>query len=508
MKDNNQNQPLQLSRRQFLGQASCAALGTTGLFSTLLNLRLTRAVAAADLLPGNDYKALVCIFQAGGNDSYNMLVPTSTDEYNQYAAVRGDIALQKPFNPDMPMQSGIMELSALGTGGSTFGVHPAMSEIHELFNQGHLAFVANTGTLIEPLTVQQYRDNEKRIPRSLFSHNDQISQWQTSVPQENASSGWAGRMADILHDSANDSAVSMNISLSGNNIWQTGGTTTFYTITPNGSVSLLGNETGASIPRNLQSQLVSQLIGVGDEEDNSPAGELYRNLFEQSYAAEFRDSVELDLAFADAFDDAFDDTNLTTHFTLNNPLSQDLKAVAQTIAARNTLQMRRQVFFVITGGWDHHQELIETQFGMLRGVSSAMKEFWDVLNLLGVQDDVITFTASDFGRTLRSNGRGTDHAWGGNHMVMGGPVDGQRIWGAYPTAGEMRLNDGLDVGSNGRLLPTTSVDQYMAELALWFGAPPAELGYVFPNINNFYDPQLWYSGHHPVGFLTPVYPPQ
>lgn len=486
-----QQPPFTLTRRQFMGQASCAALGTTGLFSTLLNLRLTRAAYAQESLPDDDYKALVCIFQAGGNDSYNMLVPTNTADYNQYLAVRGNVALEKAYTASKPFNSGILDINALGTGGRTYGVHPAMSEVQQLFNDGHLAFMANTGTLVEPLTVAQFKNKSRLIPRALFSHNDQIMQWQTTLPLGTPDSGWAGRMADIMQMQSNSMAqVAMNISLSGNNIMQTGRNTTHYSITSDGSVSLLGKNSPVTSVNGLQ----YQIVGSSDDDENSLAGQMYRNRFMSSYMSEFRKSVALDLEFADAFDGA----SLSTQFDANNPLALNLRAVAKTIAARDSLNMRRQVFFVIAGGWDHHAELVNTQYGMLKGVSSAMKQFWDALNELGVQENVVTFTASDFGRTLRTNGRGTDHAWGGNLMMMGGPVQGQRIWGNYPTAGDMQLGTGLDVGTNGRLLPTTSVDEYMAELALWFGVSPSSLNDVFPNINNFYDPS---SGSAPIGFL-------
>lgn len=495
-----QNKPLQVTRRQFLGQASCAALGTTGLFSTLLNLRLTRAVAAADLPPGDDYKALVCVFQAGGNDSYNMLIPTMNEEFRAYSNIRGEIALEKEFDPQRKEKSGIETLKGLDLedyeiNGRTFGVHPALPEIGELFSKGHLAFLANTGTLIEPIrTVDEYETN--RVPRALFSHNDQIMQWQTCVLDKRSDTGWAGHMADILMDVNTNPAVSMNISLSGNNIWQTGAGTTPYSITPNGSVSLLNDNVGTV------AGLRRALVGSKDADDNSLAGEKYRNLFEKSYLAEFHRSVDQDSAFSEAFDGV--DQNVLNKINdafsqSQTPLGEKLKGVAQTIAARNNLatKMRRQLFFVVMGGWDHHQELLVTQYDMLKEVDSALSAFWTALEALQVENDVVTFTASDFGRTLRSNGRGTDHAWGGNHIIMGGPVQGAHIYGKYP---DMRALDHLDVGSGqGRLIPTRSVDEYMAELALWFGVPPCNLGDLFPNLENFY---TLGSEAPPIGFLN------
>ncbi len=464
-----------LTRRRFLGAASCAALGTTGLFSTLLNLTLTgRAVAAPQA--ADDYKALVCIFQAGGNDSFNMLIPTHASAYAQYQSVRGNIALP------LSGAGAALPLNALGADGRGFAVHPAMPEVRDLFDQGSLAFVTNTGTLVEPATVAQYKAGSVKLPRALFSHNDQIQQWQTSVPQGGSPSGWAGRLADLLNArSAGGSGakVSMNLSLNGNNIWQTGEHSTGYTITPEGSVALLGKGARPGINA-LRFDTVASLADAH-----------YQNLFEQAYIDEFKSSIERDAQFSSAFANA----QINTVFS-DNDLAGDLKAVARTIAARGALGMRRQIFFVLYGGWDHHQELLANHAEMLGVLSRSLKNFWDALGELGVRDNVVTFSASDFGRTLRSNGRGTDHAWGGNHLVMGGPVIGQRLYGRWPD--DMSLGGGLDVGSNGRLLPTTSVDQYMAELALWFGVTRNELGSVLPNIGNFYDPA---GAAPPLGLL-------
>jgi uncharacterized protein (DUF1501 family) len=468
-----------ISRRKFLGAMSCAALGTTGLFSTLLNLKMTGKVAmtAQDVIAvQDDFKAIVCIFQAGGNDSYNMLIPSDAAAYAQYKNVRGNLALP------LSGTGAALPISTANTGGRAFAIHPAMPDVRDLFNAGKLAFIANVGTLVEPTTVAQYKNESVGLPRALFSHNDQIFQWQTSVPQGGAGTGWAGRMADVLNARVTNGALGMNISLNGNNIWQTGEQTTTYAISPRGSVNLIGKNARAGVNM-LRFDAFTSMADVQ-----------YQNLFEQAYAAELKHSVERDAQFSNAFEAA----QVNTLFA-DEDLGADLKAVAQTIAARGALGMKRQVFFVLYGGWDHHQELLETQGQMLGVLNTSLKNFWDALVELGVQDNVVTFTASDFGRTLRSNGRGTDHAWGGNHIVMGGPVLGQRLYGTYPE--DLRLGGSLDVGNNGRLLPTTSVDEYMAEIALWFGVTRGELAKVLPNIDNFYDVS---SASAPLGFLRRV----
>jgi uncharacterized protein (DUF1501 family) len=402
-----------------------------------------------------------------------MLIPTTASEYSQYQTVRGNLAL--PLAGD----GAVLPLNASNTGGRTFGLHPAMPEVQALFNTGKAAFLANVGTLIEPTTVAHYKAGSVRLPKALFSHNDQIMQWQTSLPQGGSPSGWAGRMADLLNAQVNSGPIGMNISLAGNNMLQTGGQTTTYSISPGGSISLVGKN--AQGPVNL----------LRFDKFTSMADVHYQNLFAQAYLNELKQSVDKDELFSSAFGAA----TLQTTFAASD-LADDLQAIARTIKIRQALGVKRQVFFVLYGGWDHHQELIETQAEMLGVLSKGLQNFWDALGELGVQEQVVTFTSSDFGRTLRSNGRGTDHAWGGNHLILGGPVLGQRIYGAYPE--DLRLGGGLDVGANGRLAPTTAVDQYMAELALWFGVAKSDLSTVFPNITNFYDPT---SPTLPIGFL-------
>ena len=471
-----------MTRRKFLGAASCAALGTTGLLSTLLNLKMTSKAVAASFNANNaltsddDFKALVCIFQAGGNDSYNMLIPTNTADYAQYKTVRGNLALP------VTGTGAVLPLNALNTAGRTFAVHPAMPEVRDLFNLGKLAFISNVGTLIEPTSVAQYKNESVRIPRALFSHSDQIMQWQTSLPQGGSPTGWAGRMSDVLNakvNGVNAGSIGMNISLNGNNIMQTGLATTSYAISPKGSIALIGKTAAAG--RNA----------LRFDQLNSMADLQYQNLFEQAYMNEYRHSIDNDAIFSSAFAGA----TVNTVFG-DSGLAADLQAVAKTIAVRAKLGMKRQVFFVLYGGWDMHQELLDSQNEMLAVLSGALKNFWDSLVELGVQNNVTAFTSSDFGRTLRSNGRGTDHAWGGNHIILGGSVLGQRIHGQYPD--DLGLGGKWDVGTNGRLLPTTSVDEYMAELALWLGVAKSELATVFPNIANFYDVG---TAGMPVGFL-------
>jgi uncharacterized protein (DUF1501 family) len=463
-----------INRRRFIGQLSCAAVTASPLISTLLNLDMTNVIADTGLpatgTADDDYKALVCLMLAGGNDSFNMLVPAGVGEYDEYATTRSNLALPRA------------QLASLnGTHqGKRFGLHPGMADAAALYNQGDLAFVANVGTLIEPTTLTDYNNGRVRVPDGLFSHSDQIMHWQTSVPDSRSATGWGGRVADILSPLNRSSRISMNISLAGMNVFQNGNDSVSYAITAagNGSVEPMAypddNPTLAAIARTcVRNRLDAQ----------------YTNLFQQTFATITAGAIDASRDFATAVEGQ----TLTTPFS-NTALSQDFQMVARTIAARATLGARRQTFFILMGGYDHHNELLNSQAGMLPLVNNALKEFNTAMREIGMHDKVTTFTVSDFARTLTSNGRGTDHAWGGNHLVMGGAVNGGQIYGTYPDLG---LGSILDTG-RGRLIPTLSTDEYFAELALWFGVQPNQLDLIFPNLSRFYQ----VNGTPPLGLFS------
>ncbi|MEM9823560.1 MAG: DUF1501 domain-containing protein [Bacteroidota bacterium] len=461
-----------MNRRKFIGTASCAAIGTTTFFSTLFNLGMSNVAAArtAKSIGGsNNYKAMVCILLAGGNDSFNMLVPTSSSEYAAYAATRSNLALP---------QNTLLGLNPLTGNQPSLGVHPAMPEVQQLFNNGRLAFISNVGTLVQPTTKAQYFNGSVGLPLGLFSHSDQIQQWQTSIPQSRSAYGWGGRVADILQSMNNNQNISMNISLSGRNVFQSGNQVAEYTIRPAGTGSVgIDGYNGPDALDQIKTTAVNSLME-----------QQYNDIFKQTYSgviSNAQDTHEL-------FSSAIGGVNLTTTFSPSN-LSQSLNMVAKTIAARTTLDVCRQTFFITFGGWDHHDEVLNAQNGMLGIVSRALNEFDAALNELGLADQVTTFTISDFGRTLTSNGNGTDHAWGGNVMVMGGQVNGGQIYGTYPS---LALNSDLDIG-NGVLVPTLSTDEYFAELAQWFGVSNTDLTTIFPNLLNFYTP----GSASPIGFM-------
>jgi len=442
-------------RRRFLGQASCAAVGTTALFNTILNLRMFNALAA----PGEDYRALVCLFLGGGIDSFNVLVPSGDAEYQEYAAVRGDLAL--PQNVLLPITPATPD-------GRTYGLNPNIPEMQALFGQGQLAFVSNVGTLVEPTTLDGFRRRTVQLPVGLFSHSDQQMHWQSSIPDQRSAVGWAGRMADVMETGNCNTNIGMNISLSGNNIWQSGRMTNHYTINENGAEPLWDYR-GTSPSAMVRTEAVDSLLGLQ-----------YRHLFEKVFAAKMRGAIDAQVDFSNAIGSI---QPLQTQFS-NTSLSRKFRMIAMTIAAREALCMKRQTFFVEFGGWDHHDEVILNQEQMLPVVARALSEFHAALVELNVVGEVTTFTASDFGRTLSSNGRGSDHAWGGNHIVMGAALAGGDVYGQFPS---LYAGNNLDTG-RGRLIPTTSVDAYFAQLAVWFGVSTADLDIILPNIRRFWTP--------------------
>jgi uncharacterized protein (DUF1501 family) len=352
-----------------------------------------------------------------------------------------------------------------------------MPALKNLFEAGNASFVANIGTLAEPTTLASYQNGAAKIPLGLFSHSDQQMHWQSSLPESRApSGGWAGRMADLLDDLNGAGPVSMNVSLGGINLFQSGSEVTPFAIGTTGAVQLSSWSSSSYLPRRQAMQSIM-------------AAE-YQNAFERTFARMKRDAVAANAQFQTALAAA---PAITSPFTSTNTLSTQLQMVAKTIAARNPLAKKRQTFFVQMGGWDLHGNIEANHPGLLGTVDTAISQFQTAMTELGLEDQVTLFSASDFARTLSSNGSGTDHAWGGNHFVVGGAVNGGQIYGTYP---ELALNSPLDTG-RGRLIPTTSVDEYFAELALWMGVSASNLPLVLPNLTRFYSP----GGAPPLGFL-------
>ena len=461
-----------INRRQFLGQASCAAVGSTALFSTLMNLRMASA-AALDSDPA-DYKALVCVFLFGGNDSWNVLVPKGASdtapEYVEYTKTRKDLALDR---------AGVHTLNTLNSDGRIFGVHNGLKGLADLYNSGKLAFVSNVGSLMRPTTLSDFQKN-LNVPYGLFSHSSQQQQWQTSICDRSTEIGWAGRAADLLYSMNGNSSVSMNLSLNGTNIFQTGRSVFSYGIGTHGAPTLYSNtDYKAAILREtaLNSQMDVQ----------------YKNLFEQTFSQQAKNSIEGNLLFNDAVAGITLDPTIDAAFP-KTYFGDQLKMASRVIAARKQLGVKRQTFFIGWGGFDYHSALKVSMNGMMPELSAGVTAFNNAMVNLSEDNNVTLFQVSDFGRTLTSNNGGADHAWGGNAFVVGGAVNGQKIYGTYPSLG-VGAGNPLDTGQ-GRLIPTTSVDQFAAELALWLGVSQANLDQVLPNIRTFY------SGiGQPLGFM-------
>ncbi|MEO0789749.1 MAG: DUF1501 domain-containing protein [Bacteroidota bacterium] len=461
------------SRRQFLGTASCAAIGSTTFFSTLFNLQAMNAASVPSkwkTSSSEPYRALVCIMLGGGNDSYNMVAPRTTEFYNEYAATRTNQALP---------QASLLNLNALTYTEKELGLHPAMTNMQSMFDQGKLAIISNVGTLVRPTTKADYL-NGNNLPFALFSHSDQDQQWQTSIPQTNSPTGWAGRLADMVQSANANQDISMNISLSGKNIFQLGDTAAEYSILPtgNGSIGITGYN-GMQAFDQIRTAAVDSLLE-----------KQYQDVFRSTYA----ETVKASQNTHELFSAAVGTSNLNTPFS-ESELSQRMRMVARTINAREQLGVSRQTFFIRFEGFDNHDELINNHQALMSALDTAMGEFQAALAEMNLEDCVTTFTISDFARTLVSNGNGTDHAWGGNVLVMGGSVNGQDIYGSYPS---LALNTDIELGG-GVIIPQISTDEYFAELALWYGIPRTDLPILFPNIGEFYNTM---SSQPPIGFMN------
>jgi len=431
---------LAADRRRFLRQ--CSALTVGGMAGALGSLRMTQLLAAAQS-PANDYKALVCVFMFGGNDSHNLIVPRG-DEYAGYAQARSFLAV--PEADLLPIAT---------TDGRSWGIPDALPELHSLYDAGTMALLANVGSLQAPFTRSDYFSGRLDLqPNQLFSHKEQQEQWQTSIAQEPSTTGWGGRIADYVNHLNQNTSVSMSISLGGANLFEVGADVFQYGLTPQGSLGLEGFD--ASGLSQLRRQTFGDLLSG-----------THGNVLEQAYADTVQQGIDSHATLSAALDAV---PPLTTVFPAGGLASQ-LNMVARLIAARNELGLKRQVFFCAAGGFDTHWKQNEVHPGLIAGVSSALGAFQTAMTELGTANEVTTFTASDFGRTLSINGRGSDHGWGGHHMILGGAVNGGTLYGTMPSL----QVDGPDDTSRGRFIPSTSVDEYAATLARWFGVPDSDL---------------------------------
>ena len=445
------------SRRAFLKRS--AVLGMTGTAAPFVTSLAGIGEAAAGT--ASDYKALVCVFLYGGNDYANTLPPYDTAGYAAYNAARPQLA-----HAQSALAATALNPSVSLAGGRQYALAPTMGSLVPLFNAGKMAVVLNVGTLVQPVTKAQYQANAVPLPPKLFSHNDQQSYWQASSP-EGATSGWGGRIGDLLQ-SGNGTATLTCINASGNAVYLTGKSAIQYSVSAAGPVALLNN--GSSVFGSTTALSTLKSLMSGANVNHLLATEQVRV---SKRALDTYAQVNTALAGAPA-------GNFTL-FPSPNPLADQLKVVARMISVSQELGAKRQVFFVSLGGFDNHDGLVTLHPTNIGYVADALAAFYNTTVAMGVANQVTAFTASDFGRTLVSNSDGSDHGWGSMHFVVGGAVKGQRFYGTPPAIGNGTSDD---VGQ-GRLLPTTSVDQYAATLAAWFGVGGSDLGTVLPNIGNY-----------------------
>jgi uncharacterized protein (DUF1501 family) len=440
-----------MNRREFVRRS--AALSAAGLAANLDLFPLTAQAALSD------YKALVCVFLFGGVDGNNVLVPIDAAGYGQYAKVRGASSgiqlTQAELLPIAPRN--------LGT---PFGLHPSMTELQALFTGGQLAFLANVGTLTQPTSKTQYSAGLR--PENLYSHADQQSEWQTSIPMGVSRTGWGGRLADVMGPVSGQSFPVVT-SAAGVTLYVTGASSNPLTVPTSGSFGLSGFANNAAGRARMTA--LNTLLGI--DRDNAlvaAASDI------SSQAIGLSATVNPILATTSSL--------LTNAFSgLNSTIASQLLAIAKLIEARAATGASRQIFFASLSGFDTHNNELTTQQQLFDQLSPALNAFYNATVALGVADSVTTFTLSDFGRTFSpAAGGGTDHAWGNHHIILGGAVKGGSIYGTYPT---LQLNGPDDAELEGRWIPTSSVDQYGATLATWFGATDAQLNVIFPNLAKF-----------------------
>ncbi len=489
--------------------------------NTLAPLRLANAALAQQSV--NDYKALICIFLSGGNDSNNLLIPSgsasASDLRKDYETGRGLLSISSGLHDlDLSQSSPIFDKYHGGTI-HKLGVHPNGPEMAQMFSAGDLAFVCNVGSLAFPIENRQALvDGTVTLPQSLYSHSDQVMQWQTSIPDQPFTTGWGGRISDLLHGSYNtgSSKVSMSISMNGVNTFQRG-------MAPESSAFSMGTNSVTSL-KGFGDGYVNAYSGGAtftnpSYQDNQVGHRLqtleslvkltHANLMEEAYAGKIvtargvEDAVSDALVLADASGIDFGE-----HFSaVSSGLANQLKMVARLIAGRGALGNRRQVFFVSIGGYDIHKSHLSSHAALMDELSKSLAALRSALIDVGDWDKTVAFTASDFSRTFTSNGPnpdgGTDHAWGSHMVVAGGPVIGGKIYGHFPA-----LKVGDQVGSidasrsRGRWIPSTAVDQYSSVIARWFGVENSAMAEIFPNLSRFDDP--FTSTTPNLGFLPAI----
>ncbi len=449
-----------VSRRSFLQKTSLLAAATGLGRLGLLNARAQSAPAA-----GNDYKALVCVFMLGGNDGHNLLVPLNGSALAAYRQARGSLAL-----PDGSTQ--VLPVSAQN--GVPYGLNSGLAALHPLWAQGKLAAIANVGLLVKPTSRPQYLDATVGLPSNLFSHSDQVIAMQAGDPHGSGGSGWAGRIADATRSYNATATFPPAISFAGSALFCSGNIVQSTSLIPGFNLAADGLAAWPASAAAARAQALQEVIGLNSGLSLVQAANDVR-----------ADGLELNGMLT-----GLGNGNLGTAFP-GTAIGQQLRQVAQIISLRGATGMKRQVFFCALGGFDTHSIQSWTQMDLLRQLAEGMAAFYQATEEMGVADRVTTFTASEFGRSLQPSGSGSDHGWGNHHLILGGAVHGGDLYGTFP---DLSLGGPDDTGNRGVLIPTTSLDQFGATCARWFGVAPADLASVFPNLPNFATPDLGFVG--------------
>jgi uncharacterized protein (DUF1501 family) len=446
-----------ITRRSII-RAGAATVGTLALRPFGLLPALAQSSA--------NYRALVCVFLFGGNDSNNTVIPMDDASFQAYTSIRGSLALS----------SSELTPTVYSVSNAPFAFHGKLAEVASMFSSKELAVVANTGSLVQPLTRTQYQGAQAPVPLNLFSHSDQQLQWQTSIAQGNSPTGWAGRAADyIASQRINSSNFPAFLSVAGNSLEDQGVTTQPVAIAPGQSLTLEGFNNSA--PSQARLNALTTLL-------TSDNGLSLAQATNNTMANSIADAAALETALGKTMP-------LKTQFPTTS-LGSQLQQVAQIIQVQSYLGMSRQIFFCSLGGFDTHALELETHNNLYPQLSQALAAFYAATEELGMADNVTTFTESDFSRTFQpTTTDGSDHAWGSHHLVLGGAVQGGQIYGQFPT---FELSGPNDTDTRGRWIPTTSIDQYGATLCSWFGIPDSALATVFPNFANFGSQKLGFLG--------------
>ncbi|MFN7985417.1 MAG: DUF1501 domain-containing protein [Vicinamibacterales bacterium] len=426
----------------------------TGLGSTALLSFLGKVNAFAQAAPP-DYKALVCVFLSGGNDSHNMVVPLNGPDYAAYKSARGSLAL-----PDL---NGAL-INVVNTDGKPYGLNPGLIALQPLWNQGALGILANTGMLVQPVTRAQFLSSAVPVPTNLFSHSDQVQQIQTGIPSSSGGTGWGGRAADVIKPLNGTTSFPSALSVAGPSLFCKGSVVLGASIVPGVGLDPWGMDIWPQAAANARQTGLQQVLQFNSGLELIQVANNIRH-----------DAIEMNAMLSGG------NATLGTAFP-STDIGAQLKQVAQIIKLRTTTGMSRQVFFCTLDGFDTHSAQSWTQWDLLRQLAEGLAAFYNATTELGVADRVTSFTLSDFGRTLEVSGSGSDHGWGAHHLILGGAVQGGRIHGTFPS---LAMGGPDDANNRGVLIPTTSIDQYGATLASWLGVPPAQLATVFPNLSKF-----------------------